>query len=138
MNRHWSLCAHLCRNGPLQMQTDPGLKALPELFFATFRPWCSVAGEPGLLFLTLLHYCAQCSPTNCCEKSTLASQFCIFSYRVSKNRFVQNITFSWYYWKSMQRFDSRSGIFRFTRNRAKALDDSDVFCDYGTERLLTC
>ncbi len=37
-----------------------------------------------------------------------------FSYRVSKDRFVQNITFSWYYWKSTQMLDSRSGIFRFT------------------------
>lgn len=61
-----------------------------------------------------------------------------FHIEFPKIDFVQNITFSWYYWKSMQRFDSRSGIFRFTRNRAKALDDSDVFCDYGTERLLTC
>lgn len=33
-----------------------------ELFFATSRPWCSVAGEPGLLFLTLLHYCAHQLP----------------------------------------------------------------------------
>lgn len=55
-----------------------------------------------------------------------------------KNRFVQNITLSGYYRKSVQILHSRSGIFRFTRNRAKGLDDSDVCGGYGTERLLTC
>lgn len=71
------------------MQTDPGLKALIELFFATFWPWRSMEGEPEL-FLTLFHYCAYQLPV--VKHANLVPPFKLYFYffhiKLPKNRFV--------------------------------------------------